>query len=436
VASQLEVGPDAAVLPGTRSVDYRVEGRTLHVDENVTFADDAVPHALAVQVTETRERPLRVRFRGDGASTVVDVDGLKEYRSFWAELPRVHQLDLVPAPAVSFGWSVTPVLRVLTTALIGHHYQRAVYDPLVRDQAVIDRAVSQGRLLGDPSYLEAWDLFHLHWPEWFLGPDLGRHRAAIDALRASDVRIVWTQHNLVPHDKDGRQAPIYAAWAEAADGVIHHSRYGQARVRAALPFRDDAVHVVIPHVHFGGPPVEAATDGGDDEGRPIRLGIVGAPRREKDVQGAMEAFARVRRPDVELSVWSLGPDDVAPDDPRIVVAERYEMVERPIYDLRLAGLDALVLPFAEGDMITTGTAGDVIGSGMAALVSDWGYLREALGDAGIPYGDDLTAAIERLDRAALRRASEAARALRAVCEPDAVAQSHLELFEAIGTSRL
>ena len=433
VASQLEVGPDTAVLAGDRSVTYRVEGRTLHVDEELSFPSDGVPHALAVQVTETKDRPLRVRWRGDGRSTVIDVEGLKEHRSFWAELTRVHQLDLPLRERVAFGWSVTPVLRVLTTAQT-HHYQRAVYDPLVRDGAVVDRQVSVGRLLGDgaPTYLEGWDLFHLHWPEWFLGPDLGRHRAAIDALRTAGVRIVWTQHNLVPHDKDRRLAPVYEAWAAAADGVVHHSTYGSARVRAGLPFREDAVHVVIPHVHFGGPDAVAQRS---PEG-PIRLGVVGAPRREKDVQGVLDAFARVRRPDVELAVWSLGPDDVVPDDPRIVVAEPYTMVERSVYDERLAGLDALVLPFAEGDMITTGTAGDVIGAGLAALVSDWGYLAEALGPAGIPYGDDLTAAIEALDRTALARASQAARARRAGCEPDVVAASHLNLFELVGTARL
>jgi hypothetical protein len=173
----------------------------------------------------------------------------------------------------------------------------------------------------------------------------------------------------------------------------------------------------------------------DDDG-PIRLGIVGAPRREKDVQATMEAFTRVRRQDVELHVWSLGPEDVVPDDPRIVTAERYEMVDRAVYDERLAGLDALVLPFAEGDMITTGTVGDVIGAGLAALVSDWGYLREALGGAGIAYGDDLAGAIDGLDRDALRRAGEAARSLQTACDPDTVADSHLRLFEAVGTSRL
>ena len=426
---QFEIGTDAESLAGARTVTYRVEGRTLHVDEELRFDEGGVPHAVAVQVAETRDRPLRVEFRGEGTADVIDVSGLKEYRSFWAELPRVHQLDLPLAADVNFGWSVTPMLRVLTTGLT-HHYHRSVYDPLAAD--VVERQISTGRLLGaDLDYLGAWDVFHLHWPEWFLGPDLGRHRSAIETLRSSGVRIVWTQHNLVPHDKDPRQEAIYAAWAAAADGVVHHSEYGQARVRERYPFRDDAVHRVIPHVHFG----HFTGDASPPEDGVLRLGVVGAPRAEKDVQSVLDAFARVRRDDVELLVYCLAPGDVVPDDPRIT-AVPYEMVDRTRYDERLRSLDALVLPFAEGDMITTGTVGDVIGAGVPALVSGWGYLREALGAAGIPYGDDLTGAIEALDRSALAAAASAARALRPSCSPDTVARMHLELLQAVGTSRI
>lgn len=428
-SQQFEMPPEAERLEGSRAVTYRVEGRTLHVDEELRFADGAVPHALAVQVAETTDRPLRVDFRGEGTTTVVDVRGLKEYRSFWAELPTVHQLDLPCTPSVAFGWSVTPKVRLLTTGLT-HHYHRSVYDPLAAD--VVERQISTGRLLaGDEAYLGAWDVFHLHWPEWFLGPDLGRHRTAIESLRSSGMRIVWTQHNLVPHDKDPRQDAIYAAWAAAADGVVHHSDYGQARVRDRYPFRDDAVHRVVPHVHFGHYTGEAV-DRGDGK---LRLGVVGAPRAEKDVQSVLDAFARVRRPDVELHVYCLAPGDVVPDDPRIT-AVRYEMVDRDLYDERLRGLDALVLPFAEADMITTGTVGDVIGAGVPALVSDWGYLRETLGSAGIPYGDDLAATIEGLDAATIASAAAAARGLRDTCAPETVARAHLELLEAVGTTRL
>lgn len=427
--------PDDEPLGGSRRVVYRVEGRTLHVDESLSFDPGGVPDAVAIQVGEAKDRPLRVEFRVGAdvgsAMTVIDVSGLKEYRSFWGELPRVHQVDLDPALQMNFGWSVTPMLRVLTTAQT-HHYHRGVYDPLAAQ--VVDRQISTGRLLGDPTYLAAWDQFHLHWPEWFIGPDLARHQAAIEAMRSSGVRIIWTQHNLVPHDKDSRQEAIYGAWADAADGVVHHSVYGQRRVTERYAFRDDAIHRVIPHLDFG----HLMGDGPESprrDGGPIRLGIVGAPRAEKDVQSVLNAFASTTRDDLELHVYSLGAGDVVPDDPRIT-AVPYEMVDRAVYDDRLRSLDALVLPFAEGDMITTGTVGDVVGAGIAAITSDWGYLTEALGDAAIPFGNDLAAALERLDRPTLERAARAAIALRPIHGAQAVAAAHLALLEAVGTSRL
>ncbi len=427
--------PDDEPLGGSRQVSYRVEGRTLRVEESLSFDGASLPDAIAVQVAEAKDRPLRVEFHVGAevgsAATVIDVSGLKEYRSFWGELPRVHQVDLDPATQLDFGWSVTPMLRVLTTAQT-HHYHRGVYDPLAAQ--VVDRQISTGRLLGDPTYLAAWDQFHLHWPEWFIGPDLGRHRAAIEILRSSGVRIIWTQHNLVPHDKDKRQEAIYGAWAGGADGIVHHSEYGRRRVTERYAFRDDAIHRVIPHLDFGHLMADIPDPARRDDG-PIRIGIVGAPRAEKDVQSVLDAFASTTRDDLELHVFSLGAGDVVPDDPRIT-AVPYEMVDRAVYDERLRSLDGLLLPFVEGDMITTGTVGDIVGAGIAAITSGWGYLTEALGDAAIPYGDDLAATLDRLDWPSLERAARAAVALRPIHSARAVAAAHLALLEAVGTSRL
>ncbi len=437
-AGQFERVENAEPLPGRREVDYRVDGRTLRVDEHLTFEASQLPDAVALQIAETSGRPLRVEFRPSGPgdqATTIDVSGLKEYRSFWGELPLVHQIDLEPATEMRFGWSVTAKWRLLTTALT-HHYHRSVYDPLAASDDVAERQISTTRLFNEPGYLDAWDVFHLHWPEWFLGPDPDRHRAAIAAIHDAGVRIVWTQHNLVPHDKDPRLPPIYALWAAAADGVIHHSEYGRRRVTERYGFRTDAIHRVIPHVHFGhlGPAdAKARPEVGGEA--PIRLGIVGAPRAEKDLQLVLDAFAAVQRRDVELAVFSLGPGDVVPDDRRIT-AVPYEMVDRAVYEDRLRSLDAIILPFVEGDMITTGTVGDVVGVGLAAVCSDWGYLAEVLGEAAIPYGNDLTTTIENLDRPTLDRAATAARDLQTAYGAAAVAAAHLELLEAVGTTRL
>ena len=49
--------------------------------------------------------------------------------------------------------------------------------------------------------------------------------------------IVWTAHNLTPHEhRPEVYDPIYGAWAAAAAGVIHHSEYGKARMLARYRF--------------------------------------------------------------------------------------------------------------------------------------------------------------------------------------------------------
>ncbi|HEX7166351.1 MAG TPA: hypothetical protein VF230_05150 [Acidimicrobiales bacterium] len=338
-------------------------------------------------------------------------------------------------------------LRVLSTET-EHHYHRALYDPIGADVAV-ERFRRRLVLDDDPrplrAALEGCDVFHVHWPEWLLGPDVERNQRLIDELRAAGAAIVWTQHNLLPHDGDTSVAPVYALWARHADAVLHHSDWGRDRVTATYPFRPGAMHVLVPHPHFG-------HLAGADGVRPargvverelglragaLRLGVVGAPRRDKDVGLVMRAVARCHRDDVELAVFSLADGDEPVDDLRIR-AWRYRMVPREEYERQLAVLDVLVLPFRTGDMLTTGTVGDAIAHGLPSLVSGWPFLTEVLGEGAIPYGeteDDLARTIDGLGRSTLARAGEAAAALRPVHAAPAVAARLLEVLRAVTRAR-
>jgi glycosyltransferase involved in cell wall biosynthesis len=444
-AGQFEVTEETPRLAGSRRATYRVEGRTLHVAEQLDF--DEPPDAVAIQVAETANRPLAVTFECSSphGTTVIDTAGLKEYRSFWAELPRVHQLDVEPAAKVQFSWSITPLLRVRSTAY-GHHYDQAIYEPL--SGRVDEGRVVMGRI-DDPvavrRMLETWDQLHLHWPEWFLGADIARHQRFIDAVLDSGVRVIWTQHNLVPHDKDRRLDAVYHAWAAVADGVIHHSHWGRDRVTERYRFKEGAVHRVIPHPHFGhlaehavgATRQEVEAELGLRPG-PLRLGVVGAPRVEKRVDVVMEAVAASRRDDVELVVFSLAPGQQPLDDERIT-ALPYDYVSRSEYERRLKTIDVLVLPFDDGEMLTTGTVGDAVANGLPCLASDWPFLAEVLGDAAIVYGStaaDLTAAIDGLDPARLASAREASAARQAEYDRARVAEQTFGLLEAVGTTRL
>src|SRR5262249_9226255 len=145
----------------------------------------------------------------------------------------------------------------------------------------------------------------------------------------------------------------------------------------------------------------------------LRLGVVGAPRAEKDVQLVLDGFHACGRDDLRLFVACLDGEEV-PDDPRIV-ATPYTYVSPADYAAQLACVDALVLPSAPAGMLTTGTVADVVGLGLPALVSAWGYLTETLGGAGLPYGEtpsDLTDRLASLTAADLAGAAAHARALQ------------------------
>ena len=403
----------AASVDGSRRARYRVDRRSVVVDETLRFErpSDTID-GISLQIPETSKRKLLVEFETDHRCTtrVIDTAGMLAHRSFWNEHVRVHEIDLEPAAEINFTWKITPQLRVASTAA-GHWYNRSLYDPL--GERVADQEATW--LLDDPAALCEFDVFHLHWPEWSAGTDPARTREVIANLRAAGIPILWTQHNRKPHFfPQARES--YQIWCSEADGVVHHSRYGRAVMESDYGYGDHTRHLVAPHGHWGPRLEPLRPAGGKAEAEKslglaptgLRLGIVGAPRQNKDVQQVIDAVHACNRDDVQLCVWSLADEEV-PDDDRIVVAERYGLVDLEVYARRLFSLDALVMPYSEG-MLTTGIVADAIGLGLASLVSDWGYLDEALGPAGIFYGstvEELTACIDGLTNDELRSAGAA-----------------------------
>ena len=433
-------GDDRDPLDGTRTTTLHADGRALVLDDTLTLP--RAPDAITVMIPETADRPLTVELdcpSPHGASRIV-VDGIPEWSSAFSGLAAVHQLDIEPSTSVGYSIRVTPALRVASTAH-GHGYHDALYATL-RDR-VLDVPSPLGPL-GDPrTDLDAIDLFHLHWPEWVAFDDLAAHHEIIAMLADRGVPIVWTAHNLTPHDRRPETFdPIYQAWADAAAAVIHHSRWGGQRMRDRYRFRPECIHEVIPHGHFGAR-WEAAGLPSRDEAEAalgfaparIRLGILGAPRADKHVRRFLDAFVACGRDDIQVACWSLSLDEEAPDDPRIVAASQYRGVSERAYATRLAACDAMVLPFAaDGDMLGTGTVADAVGVGLPALTTGWGYLTETLGDARIPIGDtveEMTAALDALDPSELQRAAAATAALRDRYAWEPIAEQTLALFERV-----
>lgn len=266
------------------------------------------------------------------------------------------------------------------------------------------------------------DVFHLHWPEYFFGFSLFRHREVIEAFREAGVPVVWTAHDATPHNYErGSHSDVYALWAEAATGVIHHSHWGKDEIKRRYRFRSGALHRVIAHGAWtkkvrphDGETREAAERHFGLSPATLRIGVHGGFRPAKDVQLALDGFAASSRPDLRLLVACLNGESV-PADSRIT-AWNYRGLPEPEFRLLLQAIDVFLLPFREGgSTLTTGLPFDAIGLGRPLITSRFPYLTEVLGDAAIVYGDtaaDLTACLNGLDEVSIRRSAAASVALQ------------------------
>jgi glycosyltransferase involved in cell wall biosynthesis len=427
-------------LAATRNLRLAVVRRTLVLDDELTF--EKVPRGVSLAIPEVAGRPLHVDWTCESEHTTarITVDGLAEWRSPWSEIAAVHQIDCRPEARLAYQARVTPLLRVGSTAF-GHHYDESLYGPM--RTRVVESMTPVGWQAPPDARLDAIDLLHVHWPEWVAFDDLAAHEEILRQLRELGIPIVWTAHNLTPHERRPEvYDPIYAAWAREVEAVIHHSEWGRARMLERYQFGNRCRHEVIPHGHFGAMWADAGLpDRASAEAAlglapcAVRIGIVGAPRADKLVQAVLDGVVACTRDDVQLACWSLGLGDIVPDDPRIVIAEPYRGCDAATYATRLAACDALALVFdPDGDMLATGTAADAQGVGLPALTSEWGYLSETLGDGAIPCGHtvaSIAAALDALTPERLASAATAAAARRADYEWGPIAARTADLFDRV-----
>lgn len=421
---------------GSRRAAYTVAGRTLRVDEELEFDDVGAGVPLSISIPALGDRPLDVSVDHPVARyQQIDTAGIAEWRSFWSELPTVHQIEVPLAPLVRFSWSVTPQLRVAST-IFGHQYDRSLYEP------ISDRLLEVAAPATDDDLtrrLRGVDILHVAWPEWWSGVEPEWTETVLARVRASGVKVVWTQHNLLPHFfKTDEAAACYRLWAEAADLVIHHSDWGRGEALATYEYGAGTSHVVIPHGHWGAEyPDPAGVDRAsleDELGWPeadIRLAVIGSPRAEKRIQLVLDAFAEVDRQDMHLLIRTKG-DETLPDDARITVEQGH--TPDHLYHSRMHAIDAVILPFDPSGMMTTGTAFDAIGSRTAAITSEWAFFDETFEGADIRYGStvsDLAGCLEGLTTEDLRRSAAAIGELQPRFDWGSISGQTLEAFEAL-----
>ena len=437
-----------APLGGRRTAAYRVEGDTIRCDEHLVF--DQAPDALSYFIPETA-RPLRVAVTSAQPfhQDTVAVSGMAEWRSSWGGFENVHQIHFQPANDIRFSYEITPKLRVRTVPKTNHDYMSSLFAPMPRDY-FIEKAWSQDIGMNVEAMASDVDIIHVSWPEHLFGSpsaqemedfDARNHRF-IEELGRKGVRIVWTMHNRRPHRWDEKRGHrLYEAWAAIADGVIHHSEWGMQLIRAELPFRADARHIVIPHGHFGAqrrptrtrPEIERAL------GLPpctMRFGITGGWGKDKQVEMIMAAFVKAAQPGQQLVITAHTPETVRPNDPRIFFIPRGTwLTTEEITDFTHI-CDALVTAHrVGGSYLTSGIPADAIGEGIPMFVPHWEYFHETLGDAPFYHDnteDSLAAAFASITEEDLQRGKTAFRALQPGLEWPGLAAKTLAFYRSLG----
>ena len=341
-----------------------------------------------------------------------------------------------PRGVVSF----PPILRQ-------NPYQRLLYqhlEPLGLRYAG-DGELELGWLL---RHRRAVDVLHFHWPEnyyywlgrprWARAPlswlRVGLLAVRLAAARLLGYRVVWTVHQIRPHESLGEALDRAAGWllAHASNAVLAHDRGTAHRVEAALGLARGSV-AVVPHgsyvgVYPGGRPravVRRELGVPDDAFVFLSFGHL---RGYKEASLLLDAFASVDVPAVALVVAGLPLDERSRDDARRAAHAdpRVHVVLDFVPDEGVAELfgasDACV--FARRDGGTSGALVLALSLGVPVVAADVGPYRELLRDGAAGWLFDVrepgslaaTLALAARDRGEAAEKAVAARSIAAELE--------------------
>lgn len=249
------------------------------------------------------------------------------------------------------------------------------------------------------------DLVHLHWQHRFFvpkgeGPASAALRTMLffrDLTRLSrqGVRIVWTVHNVVNHERTYERWERWACrrLARRVHGVVAHCDEARRIVAQAYGI-DQGRITVIEHGHYRdwypeGPPRERARR---DLGLP-REGLIylhfGQIRPYKGIEDLLEAFVGLSSEDVRLVLVGRARSDALRElilettrrDRRITAELEHVDDDRLVRYLRAA--DAVVLPYQHS--LTSGSAVLAASQGRPVVAPRVGCLSELPEESGVFY---------------------------------------------------
>ncbi len=317
----------------------------------------------------------------------------------------------------------------------GNPYARLLAAALKRHGVTL--AVAQTLNLWDHVFRSDIQALHFNWiaPHYAAEVDTLRAAlrefvsfvAALIVARLRGYRIVWTMHNLYPHEMDYPwiDRAIRLLMCRLAHAVIVHCRHAATLLDQHFG-RTHGVHI-IPHGEFITPyrntiSPEAARDSLGLAADDFVYLFVGNIRAYKGVAPLIDTFTTLDAADARLLIagrihrtYHEGLPASATEDSRVVLRVRSYDDPIPADDMQiyLNASDVVVLPFL--DTLTSGSAILALGFGRPVIAPAVGCLPELLRGHGCgivyePHGEHGLLHALRLARTLdLRRAREHAR---------------------------
>lgn len=268
--------------------------------------------------------------------------------------------------------------------------------------------------------------------------------------RVRGCRLVYTVHNVLPHDSGSAHRVVYGRLYSFVHALICHSEDSRDRLIAEFGVRPEKMWV-IPH----GPLFQPAS--GRNEILPPKSGFVvlwqGFVRPYKGVEFLLNSWAElVRRrtvPEARLVIAGTGDaryiGELQDLVNRLGISDSVEMQFRFVDADELSTLyraaDVVVYPYRE--ITTSGALMTGIGNEKAIIATDLGAFRELLTDGEnallVPYGDTnaLAGAIECLlrDRELRARLAAAVAVLNRRCSWTLVGERTRECYAHLLSAR-
>ncbi len=245
-------------------------------------------------------------------------------------------------------------------------YQGQLYEHLAPLGVEAEGLTPRKLLLG------SYDIVHLHWVDHLLlrEPPVGYLKAAVflAAVRLQrwrGAKVVWTVHNVTPHERvwpSRAESWFWALWLRSVDGFIVLSRAGLDEVLAAHPQLRDVPVFSIPHGHYRTYYERAAESTPAENTRKppgTRYLFFGQMREYKNVPELVRAFIAGRSDGATLSLVGRVAPQLREEIERL--CEENESVTLRIAhvpDREIAGLvrEADLMVFAHTRVLNSGAA--------------------------------------------------------------------------------